>query len=1074
MNNLMRFVLASVLLAGMLNVNTARAQSGTWINPSGGSWANSANWQGGIIAQGTDSTADFGTLSLSADATVTLDGAQTIGNLIFADKANAHNWILNTGTGGPLTLSVSVNPTPIITVSNQTATIGLELVGTQGLSQNGNGTLILVQLIGYGDGTTNNAGTLEFLSSLNTSNNPAFESPLVINSGYAESAATLNLDVNQNNDAGSTNVLGNGTLRLVGTTNSSSSPDLFFGPDSVTNAYFGAAIATRTLDLGASQRYIFAITEHNSVAVWDPWEDARIDGNIIGAGGITYIAQNTYGGSLPMECPLVLAGADTFTGEVEIQRGSIYLFNANALVQTNKLLMDPAAGNNARLFLYGKGATVANLESSGAGNALIANGNVDNPRAIAPATLTVNQTSNTVFGGLLVDSQYEYDNNSVSDNTSPSGPLSLVINGPGTLTLSGANTYSGSTTINGGELVISNIATGGGSFSLADGAALSINVNSTNTLPMSALTLGNSNTLEFDFTGTPSGSVAPVTVASLTANGGTNSVTINIDINGGISAGLFPLIQYTAGSIGGAGFSAFHLGTLPNGLAATLVSTNNSIDLLSLPVTNGGTDVSGTIVNQTWTTNNSPYIVTGDINVAGLTISPGVTVQFSSNYAFEVDGVLQARGTPNAPIIFMGSYAGWQGISFNYSSPGSVLACCVISNSVNSGINISNSTPTIANCVIANNSSPGTGGGINVNQVTAGGILLENCTITNNTCFGFGGGGVCCQGATMLEMDGCIVSNNVANPSQSVGAFYGGGIYVSGNSLLRNCVVCDNTCLAASSSYQTQYAVGGGLYISTGTTIIENSIFAANTAACGTYDSLYSAWPAYGGGIYIQAGSLAMTNSILSSNVTSSSDGEYGAGLGVSSSITNSSVVNCTFAYNNADGIYSDGTEPMVMNSILFFNDGDGTQISGPTNVTYCDVQGGFAGVGNINFNPIFLSTANLIIVPGSPCIDAGNTNAAYNDLLFPPSLGTQLNDMGADGGPAAGARMEIHAWPQIEVFLYGAVPGYSYVIRASTNLLDWQTVEQFQVANRGDVVNYLEPITNSLPQRYYRLNLAQ
>src|SRR5580658_875321 len=117
------------------------AQSSTWINPSGGSWANSSNWLGGVIAEGTDSTADFSTLNLSADATVTLDGAQTIGNLIFGDRAGTHNWILNTGTDGALTFSGSADPTTI-TVSNQTATIGAVLAGTQGLTQNGNGTLV--------------------------------------------------------------------------------------------------------------------------------------------------------------------------------------------------------------------------------------------------------------------------------------------------------------------------------------------------------------------------------------------------------------------------------------------------------------------------------------------------------------------------------------------------------------------------------------------------------------------------------------------------------------------------------------------------------------------------------------------------------------------------------------------------------------------------------------------------------------------------------------------------------------------------------------------------------------------
>src|SRR5277367_2711994 len=121
MKTLRRLILASSLLTGAIFVNTALAQNGTWINPNGGSWSNPANWQGGTIANGADNTADFSTLSLSADATVTLDGAQTVGNLIFGDQAGAHNWFLNTGTSGPLTLSVSVNPSPVITVNNQTA-----------------------------------------------------------------------------------------------------------------------------------------------------------------------------------------------------------------------------------------------------------------------------------------------------------------------------------------------------------------------------------------------------------------------------------------------------------------------------------------------------------------------------------------------------------------------------------------------------------------------------------------------------------------------------------------------------------------------------------------------------------------------------------------------------------------------------------------------------------------------------------------------------------------------------------------------------------------------------------------
>ena len=269
MKKLSRLVIASSLLTAMLGVNSACAQNGTWINPNGGSWASSSNWLGGIIAQGTDNTADFSTLSLTANATVTLDGSQTIGNLIFGDQAGAHSWFLDTGTGGTLTFSGSSGPTTI-TVSNQSATIGATLAGTQGLTQNGNGTLVLVEPVGYEGGTTNNAGTFEFLSSLDTSNNPDYSTPLVINGGVVESAATLNLDVYDNGDAGSINVMGTGTLRLVATNNGTNSPDLFFAPDAYQNYYYGADLAASTLDLGADQRYIFAITEHNAVAQYDP------------------------------------------------------------------------------------------------------------------------------------------------------------------------------------------------------------------------------------------------------------------------------------------------------------------------------------------------------------------------------------------------------------------------------------------------------------------------------------------------------------------------------------------------------------------------------------------------------------------------------------------------------------------------------------------------------------------------------------------------------------------------------------------------------------------------------------
>jgi autotransporter-associated beta strand protein len=111
-------------------------------NSAGGSWATANNWQNGTIASGAGVAADFSTLGLTSAPTVTLDGARTAGDLLFGDTNNSYGWTLNTGTGGPLTLSTT-SGTPTIVVTNQSATIGATLAGTQGFNKTGAGKLTL-------------------------------------------------------------------------------------------------------------------------------------------------------------------------------------------------------------------------------------------------------------------------------------------------------------------------------------------------------------------------------------------------------------------------------------------------------------------------------------------------------------------------------------------------------------------------------------------------------------------------------------------------------------------------------------------------------------------------------------------------------------------------------------------------------------------------------------------------------------------------------------------------------------------------------------------------------------------
>ena len=165
-----------------------------------------------------------------------------------------------------------------------------------------------------------------------------------------------------------------------------------------------------------------------------------------------------------------------------------------------------------------------------------------------------------------------------------------------------------------------------------------------------------------------------------------------------------------------------------------------------------------------------------------------------------------------------------------------------------------------------------------------------------------------------------------------------------------------------------------------------NSILSSNSAEFGgggiegssvtvTNSTLVSNSAQYGGGIYAE-GSVTVTNSTLVSN----SAQVRGGGIFANYSLT---VTNSTLASNSGGGIsvnpfYGSMT---VSNSILWGNSGE--QIDAGT-LNYSDVQGGWAGTGNINVDPLLAALGNyggptqtMALLPGSPAIDAGSNAAA-------------------------------------------------------------------------------------------------
>lgn len=147
----MKKIIVSILtVTGLLLAEKSRAGTDTWnqlsVGDASGSWNTAANppWSTGALPGATD-TADFSTLDITADSTVTLDGNQSINSLIFGDTVTntAAGWILSPGTPDTSTLTLS-GTTPTITVNalgtGKMATISASLTGTAGFTKTGPGT----------------------------------------------------------------------------------------------------------------------------------------------------------------------------------------------------------------------------------------------------------------------------------------------------------------------------------------------------------------------------------------------------------------------------------------------------------------------------------------------------------------------------------------------------------------------------------------------------------------------------------------------------------------------------------------------------------------------------------------------------------------------------------------------------------------------------------------------------------------------------------------------------------------------------------------------------------------------
>jgi autotransporter-associated beta strand protein len=383
------------------------------------------------------------------------------------------------------------------------------------------GTATAATIFWDGTGSSwNNAASWSTVSNATTPNPaapPGAGDIATFNITSVNTAQTVNLDAAQSALGLAFN--STGTVLIESASGGGSTNSLTLGASGITHAAgAGADTISAPVILSAPQSWV-----NNSSGIFTASDGVDLAGNALSIDGG---ATTTFSGALSGaggvtkfgSAALRLNASNTFTGGLTIDVGPVILGNAGALNSTTPNAVSFGADSVGALTLNGNSVTVSGLSTS----ATVGSPFVENKSATA-ATLTVNNSSDNTYAGLLQDS-------------AGGGALSLTKSGAGALTLSGANTFTGATTINAGTLVLGNAnalgATAGGT-SVA-GGTLDLGGQSVGAEPLTISGAGvggngalvNSSAAAASLAGT-------VTVnLPLTTVGGSGNITLSGSVNG--------------------------------------------------------------------------------------------------------------------------------------------------------------------------------------------------------------------------------------------------------------------------------------------------------------------------------------------------------------------------------------------------------------------------------------------------------------------------------------------------------------------------------------------------------------
>jgi len=156
-----------------------------------------------------------------------------------------------------------------------------------------------------------------------------------------------------------------------------------------------------------------------------------------------------------------------------------------------------------------------------------------------------------------------------------------------------------------------------------------------------------------------------------------------------------------------------------------------------------------------------------------------------------------------------------------------------------------------------------------------------------------------------------------------------------------------------------------------------------------------------GGGLFCGYVEATISNCTIAENTA-------GEGGGLSSVGSSATLTNCTLAANSASvgGAVHNSDGSATLTNCILWNDlpNEIHSVPGDVVVTYSDVQGGWAGEGNIDADPLFvggflgdyyLSQTAAGQPVDSPCVDAGSDTAENLGLDTRTTRTDQVGDAG-------------------------------------------------------------------------------